>query len=464
MTPGRLRRGGARRARAHRARDRRPAGRGDRPPGAASAPSRRCAAPSGAASASARPTTEPLRVQEAGSIDEIAIPLYDRFTALDAVGPYEVLSRIPGAEVTWLGARGRARSATDTGMLAHRRRRRLRGPARPGHRARARRHGHATTLLDDERLVGWIRRAHETSQWTTSVCTGSLLLGAAGVLDGLEATTPLARPRRRSSASARSPTGRRVVEQGKVITAAGVSSGIDMAPRARRADRRPRGRAGDPARHRVRPAAAVRRRLGRQGAAGDRGAGARGGGGRAELAAPVARPAPRASMPGHASRSASRRCSPHAPPRSPAQPPPPARRDRRQGLQRRRLPQLRHHLRDEDQRQRHELPRRQEPDPRLPRLPARQVRQLPPRVKGYNCSERRFDRISTQYGSRVTCRRGDRDGEAHLSAVHLGLAEVPPHGLEQHARRPARRPRRFRWMPSASRTMRRRPSTVIASR
>jgi transcriptional regulator GlxA family with amidase domain len=57
--------------------------------------------------------------------------------------------------------------------------------------------------LEDERLVGWIRRAHETSDWTTSVCMGCLLLGAR-------------------------PTGRRVVEQGKVITAAGVSSGIDM--------------------------------------------------------------------------------------------------------------------------------------------------------------------------------------------------------------------------------------------
>ena len=82
-------------------------------------------------------------------------------------------------------------------------------------------------FLEDERLVGWIRRAHESSEWTTSVCTGSLLLGAAGVLDGLEATTHWLDMDDLERYGAR-PTGRRVVEQGKVITAAGVSSGIDM--------------------------------------------------------------------------------------------------------------------------------------------------------------------------------------------------------------------------------------------
>ncbi len=83
-------------------------------------------------------------------------------------------------------------------------------------------------FLEDERLVGWIRKAHETSQWTTSVCTGSLLLGAAGVLDGLEATSHWLDIDFLERYGA-SPTDRRVVEQGKVITAAGVSSGIDMA-------------------------------------------------------------------------------------------------------------------------------------------------------------------------------------------------------------------------------------------
>jgi putative intracellular protease/amidase len=157
---------------------------------------------------------------------KVAIPLYDRFTALDAVGPYEVVQRIPGAEITWL-AHAPGLVGTDTGQL------RLHADAAfedlpdpdilivPG--------GTGTDdFLEDERLVGWIRKAHETSQWTTSVCTGSLLLGAAGVLDGLEATSHWLDIDSLQRYGA-SPTGRRVVEQGKVITAAGVSSGIDMA-------------------------------------------------------------------------------------------------------------------------------------------------------------------------------------------------------------------------------------------
>ena len=157
---------------------------------------------------------------------KVAIPLYDRFTALDAVGPYEVVQRVPGAEITWL-AHAPGLVGTDTGQL------RLHADAAfedlpdpdivvvPG--------GTGTDdFLEDERLVGWIRKAHETSQWTTSVCTGSLLLGAAGVLDGLEATSHWLDIDFLERYGA-SPTDRRVVEQGKVITAAGVSSGIDMA-------------------------------------------------------------------------------------------------------------------------------------------------------------------------------------------------------------------------------------------
>jgi transcriptional regulator GlxA family with amidase domain len=155
---------------------------------------------------------------------KIAIPLYDRFIALDAVGPFEVLSRLPGAEVSWLGPKAGPVS-TDNGLTM------LAGNAYedvpepdvivvPG--------GLGTyAVLDDERLLAWIRRAHEGSDWTTSVCTGSLLLAAAGVLDGLEATTHWLDLDALERLGAR-PTGRRVVEQGKVITAAGVSSGIDM--------------------------------------------------------------------------------------------------------------------------------------------------------------------------------------------------------------------------------------------
>lgn len=156
----------------------------------------------------------------------VAIPLYDRFTALDAIGPYEVLWRLPGVEVRFLGPETGLVHA-DTTMLGVEVTHAYEDVPHPevvmvpgGTGTRA--------LLEDERLLGWIRAAHEHSTWTTSVCTGSLLLGAAGVLEGLDATCHWAALDDLSRFGA-TPTSRRVVEQGKVITAAGVSSGIDMA-------------------------------------------------------------------------------------------------------------------------------------------------------------------------------------------------------------------------------------------
>ncbi len=156
---------------------------------------------------------------------EIAIPLYDRFTALDAVGPYEVLWRLPGARVRWIGAEARP-YATDRGLplVAEATFDDVPAPdvlVVPG--------GTGTRdALGDERLVDWIRTAHATSTWTTSVCTGALLLGAAGVLDGLRATTHWAYMDDLARYGAEA-TSERVVAQGKVVTSAGVSSGIDMA-------------------------------------------------------------------------------------------------------------------------------------------------------------------------------------------------------------------------------------------
>jgi transcriptional regulator GlxA family with amidase domain len=156
---------------------------------------------------------------------EIAIPLYDRFTALDAVGPYEVLWRLPGATVRWVGAEARP-YATDRGLKLVAEATLDDVPAPdvlvvPG--------GTGTRdALRDARLVDWIRAADATSTWTTSVCTGALLLGAAGVLDGLRATTHWAYLDALADYGAEA-TSERVVRQGKVITSAGVSSGIDMA-------------------------------------------------------------------------------------------------------------------------------------------------------------------------------------------------------------------------------------------
>jgi putative intracellular protease/amidase len=157
---------------------------------------------------------------------KIAIPIYDRFTALDAVGPYEVLSRLPGASVHFVAAeRGMKRTETNMlGLSADLALDELPEPeivVVPG--------GYGTrALIEDEHFVGWVRHAHEHSEWTTSVCTGSLVLAAAGILDGLEATTHWLEYELLERLGAR-PVARRVVEQGKVITAAGVSSGIDMA-------------------------------------------------------------------------------------------------------------------------------------------------------------------------------------------------------------------------------------------
>ncbi|GAA0837769.1 DJ-1/PfpI family protein [Streptosporangium amethystogenes subsp. fukuiense] len=156
----------------------------------------------------------------------IVIPLLDRFTALDAVGPYEVLKFLPGAEVVFAATKsGPVRDVpkslaitADATFADIDSCDVLLVPGGPGTRG----------LLQDDKLLNWIRRMHRSSIWTTSVCTGSLLLGAAGLLTGLSATTHWAAIDVLESFGA-TYTAERVVFQGKIVTAAGVSSGIDMA-------------------------------------------------------------------------------------------------------------------------------------------------------------------------------------------------------------------------------------------
>ena len=160
----------------------------------------------------------------------VAIPLFDRFTALDAVGPYEVLQRIPTCDITFVGhRRGEVRSENRMlGLIADAAFEEVPTPAvvvLPG--------GVGTRVLEhDDRVLEWLRHAHETTRWTTSVCTGSIVLAAAGLLDGLTATTHWACFRELAAHGAE-PTSQRVVEHpaARVVTAAGVSSGIDMALR-----------------------------------------------------------------------------------------------------------------------------------------------------------------------------------------------------------------------------------------
>jgi transcriptional regulator GlxA family with amidase domain len=158
----------------------------------------------------------------------IAILIFDRLTALDAIGPYEVLSRLPGAELRMVGTET-GPNRTDTGALGIEADLALAELADPdvilvpgGAGSRP--------LMGDPEVLDWLRAAHQQSTWTTSVCTGSLVLGAAGILDGKRATSHWAYLDRLRDLGAE-PVEERVVEDGKVITAAGVSAGIDMALR-----------------------------------------------------------------------------------------------------------------------------------------------------------------------------------------------------------------------------------------
>ena len=156
----------------------------------------------------------------------IAVVLFEGVTALDAVGPYEVLQRLPEAEVFFVGHR-RGEVRTDNGFLGltvDRTFDDLPDPeivVVPG--------GIGTRdMVRDAEVLDWVRKAHQTTLYTTSVCTGSLVLAAAGLLEGLEATTHFS-ARALLTKYGAIASEERVVAEGKIITAAGVSSGIDMA-------------------------------------------------------------------------------------------------------------------------------------------------------------------------------------------------------------------------------------------
>ena len=167
----------------------------------------------------------PRRAMPDDGAMQIALALYPGFTALDIVGPFQTFVDVPGVEAVLRRRRGRARS-----------------PTTPAGSRSSRPHAFADVTAPDvivvpggmveptgadDPVVQWIRAVHPTTTWTTSVCTGSLFLAAAGVLDGVDATGHWAAMDRLAALGA-CPTGARVVERGKVMTAAGVSAGIDM--------------------------------------------------------------------------------------------------------------------------------------------------------------------------------------------------------------------------------------------
>ncbi|OBJ03942.1 thiamine biosynthesis protein ThiJ [Mycobacterium alsense] len=163
----------------------------------------------------------------------VAIPLFPRFTALDAVGPYEVLQRIPSIDVVFVGSR-RDEMRTENGMLGLACDATFDDVDAPDVVVVPGGIGTRELIRDDGggAIGGWLRSVHPTTAFTTSVCTGALLLAAAGLLDGLTATTHWRAAELLNDLGARYvPT--RVVEHlpQRIITAAGVSSGIDMALR-----------------------------------------------------------------------------------------------------------------------------------------------------------------------------------------------------------------------------------------
>jgi transcriptional regulator GlxA family with amidase domain len=158
-------------------------------------------------------------------VTEIAIPIYEGFTPLDAIGPYEVLARLPGVEVRFVASSSgpvsvdvsRLQLVAEASLDEMPNPDVVVVPGGPGSRDQL-----------DSQVIDWLRGVHATTTWTTSVCTGALLLGKAGILEGLEATTHWLELDTLREFGA-TPSRERVVEQGKVITAAGVSAGIDMA-------------------------------------------------------------------------------------------------------------------------------------------------------------------------------------------------------------------------------------------
>ena len=155
---------------------------------------------------------------------EIALFIFDKMTPLDAVGPLEVIGRVPGAEVKIVG--------------------KVAGPVRAGHLGLTADHAMADVMTpdivlvpgaadmshitSDDEVLDWVRSVDRNTAWTTSVCTGALVLGAAGLLDGKRATTHWSAMTQLAGYGA-IPVDERVVTDGKIMTGAGVSAGIDMA-------------------------------------------------------------------------------------------------------------------------------------------------------------------------------------------------------------------------------------------
>lgn len=159
---------------------------------------------------------------------QIAIVLYPRLTALDAIGPYEVLRFIPGAEIRFVGAEV-GPVAADGGVLFIGVTHTFEETPSPDIVLVPGSAGATATAMVTEELTAWLRKVHEATRWTTSVCSGALILAAAGLLEGQPATTHWVVQSALRAVGAQPQPDKRIVRSGRIVTAAGVSAGLDLA-------------------------------------------------------------------------------------------------------------------------------------------------------------------------------------------------------------------------------------------
>ncbi len=158
-------------------------------------------------------------------ITKIVILLFDNYTALDVIGPYEVLSKIPNARVYFVGPEKRGykdnygleisvdysiNEIPDADILFI-----------PGGFG-------IDNILKNQEIINWIQKIDCSTKWTVSVCSGSLLLAEAGLLNGKNCTTHWRRKGQLGNYNVNIKN-ERYVQDGRYITSAGVSAGIDMA-------------------------------------------------------------------------------------------------------------------------------------------------------------------------------------------------------------------------------------------
>jgi transcriptional regulator GlxA family with amidase domain len=159
---------------------------------------------------------------------QIAIVLYPGVTMLDAIGPYEVLHNLPDVELRFVSVKAGS-IKVDSGLVSLVTTHSLADTPAPDLVLVPGSAANTLAEMGDQELLDWLRQVHKTTTWTTSVCSGALILAAAGILEGHPATTHWAAMPALPNFGAEPRPDERIVQSGKIVTAAGVSAGIDLA-------------------------------------------------------------------------------------------------------------------------------------------------------------------------------------------------------------------------------------------